>query len=309
MNSKNKELIFEKRALSDIPFLVLEDAYWRPQDAHLQKHFRLKYEESNKRGSIKEYERLKKFWRQRETWINYSLDCLLMASSPKLLSQVFGELVPSMSLTNPQLFNSNIPGLKADIGVPDFILKDHNALVLGEIKTDALENSHKYSFEQYSKFMLFSALCLCSLRSDIPKNVIHIIIAPDIDAKKLCNDYKRWLPSINANKLHVNAEKLDLRDRKKRFRDFASWKKYLLNFIEDDLLIKQNSLSKDNIQEYRGITTPELAPTHLFTWQQFCDVYVRNAVENGVKNLADTAIAIQSLAVPVNNVGLVDDEN
>ena len=164
MKQNNRKLFFEDMLLSDIPFLVLEDAYWRPQDAHLQKHFREKYKEANKKSSLKEYQRLQKFWRQRETWINYSLDCLLMASSPQLLGQVFGELAPGLSLTDPQLVKSYIPGLKADIGVPDFILKTDDNLVLGEIKTDALVNSHKYSFEQYSKFMLFSALCMCSER-------------------------------------------------------------------------------------------------------------------------------------------------
>ena len=309
MKPNNRELYFEDRVLSDTPFLVLEDAYWRPQDAHLQKHFREKYKEANKNNSIKEYQRLQKFWRQRETWINYSLDCLLMASSPQLLSQVFGQLVPGMSLANPQLFKSDIPGLKADIGVPDFILKADDSLILGEIKTDALENSHKYSFEQYSKFMLFSALCLCSVRSDIPKNIVHVIIAPDSNVRTFCNDYEQWLPSLDSSLLSVNATELDIRDRKKRFKEFFSWKKYLLDFLEDGQLIEQNTLSKEKIQQFTDITSPELAPTYLFSWQEFCDVYVRNAEANGVPNLAITATKIQSLAVPVNTVEPVENTN
>ena len=107
MKPKNKELSLEDWYLSDIPFLVLEDVHWRPQDAHLQKHFREKYEEANRKANLKEFQRLQAFLRQRETWINYSLDCLLMASSPQLLNQVFGELVPDLSLVNARLFKSD----------------------------------------------------------------------------------------------------------------------------------------------------------------------------------------------------------
>ena len=95
---------------------------------------------------------------------------------------------------------------------------------------------------------------------------------------------------------------LDIKDRKKRFKDFFSWMKYLLDFLEDEQLIEQNALSKDKIRQFTDITSPELVPTYLFSWQEFCDVYVRNAEANGVPNLAITATKIQSLAVPANSV-------
>jgi hypothetical protein len=201
------------------------------------------------------------------------------------------------------LVRSSIPGLKSDIGVPDFILKTDDNLVLGEIKTDALVNSHKYSFEQYSKFMLFSALCLCSERSDIPKNIVHIIVAPDSDTRTFSNDYGSWLPSIDTNRLHVNAEELQISDRKKRFKDFFTWKTYLLGFLNDERLIEENALSKVKIREFSNITSPEIAPTYLFSWQEFCDVYIRNAEENYASNLSIAAAKVRSLAVPASTIG------
>ena len=298
MQRKNKQLYFEERCLSDIPFLVLEDAYWRPQDAHLQKHFRGKYEEANRKGNIKEYQRLQHFWRQRETWINYSLDCLLMASSPQLLTLVIGELVPGMVLSNPRLFKSDIAGLKADIGVPDFIIKGDDSLVLGEIKTDALEKSHRYSFEQYSKFMLFAALCLCSERPEFPKNIFHVIVSPDTDVRAFCNDYEQWRPSVVSGRLNVNAGDLKIKERKGRFTDFGSWKSYLFNFLGDEPLIEQNAIAEQKIQTFRDISSPELVPTYLYSWEEFANLYVRCAEQHDCPNLAVAAKRLQSLAVP-----------
>lgn len=295
---KRKQLVLNRLLASDLPFRVLEDAYWHPQEAHLKPEFSEKFRDQNEAEGRKEYQRLKGFWRKREIWITYAFEALLLASSPRLLATVFNRLIPSAGLVAPEVYACNLRELKADIGVPDFIIGDRDALVLGELKVGAAPTSHRYTFEQYSKFMYFSAVCKLSESSGLPSNVTHLVMCPEIAPEKICSDYAQWRPSLVGNKLIVDPLMLRVRDRKKRVSDFTSWKSQLQRFLVDPALNAHNSPRPDSEQLARDLQTTMIADTFVYSWNEFATVFNDTAGHSEGHHLALSMDQIRRMASP-----------
>lgn len=223
---RKKQIKLTPIHVSDLPFRVLHDAYFVPDEAQLKDKYAQWFHEENVAAGRTQYARLEGYWRTRETWINLAFQNLLLASRPVLLASVFNRLIPSARLVEPQVYSCNLADLKAHIGVPDFIVADRHTLLLGELKVGAMATSHRYSFEQYTKYMFFAAVCkFGKAYSELPARVKHLILCPEVSPSKLCADYGQWKPSVADNmRLMVDPSKLKtkLRIQKNRISDFAS---------------------------------------------------------------------------------------
>lgn len=257
----------------DIPYEILITAYWRPQDAQLKTLYK-----SSNMGDLKEYQRLKDLWKKREVWTNFCLELLLLATPESVLSEVFNSLIGRCYLGPARSHTlEKMKSLEKWIGVPDFILMDqNNSIVVGEIKIGATKSNHKYSYQQYEKYMLLSTLFLMSENFEYPKNIIHMVILPSEKMEVNTNDYSDWMPEIKSNTL-IPFEKHPKRDKLRkqlheRVKEFLIYKD----------ISKDNNINLGNIVDQISATQDKIT-THVFSWANFLDVY-KNVVKKNKDN-------------------------
>ena len=258
----NRKLIFQEKNLIDTPFEVLITAHWRPQDAQLKKEFK----KESIRKDEKEYERLKIIWKEREVWINICLDLLMLSTPKETLANVFNTLLGYKYLEPAKNYKFDTSkGLGKWIGVPDFVLKDEmNNVLCGEIKIAAIKTNHKYSFQQYRKYLSIGALYLLSPLYPEPKQIRNIVILPTDDLKSNILDYFDWKPQLKDNTLKPFVNKNN------------GTHKRLVEDLKE--LLQYEKIAKSNEIEYKEVISRiydlnEQVPTYIYSWSKFLNVY------------------------------------
>ena len=133
-------------------------------------------------------------WPKRERFVNQVLYAVLLAMPPEAMNRTFMSLMPELTpLAEPTLCKGTSRKLGEFIGEPDFVMLDRHGkkAVIGEIKIGATKVSNRYTFHQYTKYMLYAALLRAA---GIADHVAHVIVVPDTTPKRLCKDYKKWEP-------------------------------------------------------------------------------------------------------------------
>lgn len=260
----NYSLIFEEKNLIDIPFEILITAHWRPQDAQLKKEFKRESQSIDQ----KEYQRLNEIWKTREVWINYCLELLYLSTPKNILSEIFNNLI-GKDIFEPLSSYSlkKTESLKKWTGVPDFILRDkNNSAIFGEIKIAALKANHKYSFQQYQKYMLLTVLYLLTHNINNSQHIRHFVILPFESIADNINDYATWKPEVKSNVL-VPFSKYSKNDKLKQ-----QLLQRLNVFLTDKNISKENSIIFDNVK-HRIENIEQRIITHVFTWSLFLETY------------------------------------
>jgi len=258
----NYSLIFAEKNLMDIPFEILITAHWRPQDAQLKKE----YKKDNKNADQKEYLRLKDIWKEREVWINSCLDLLMLSTPQKTLAKVFNSLIGEEYLKPAANYRlDKLKSLGKWTGVPDFVLRDTlNNMLCGEIKIAAIKSNHKYSFQQYQKYMSIALLYLYSPEYPGPKQIKNIVVVPFDDLESNILDYKLWEPQIVDNRIIPFTGKKD-----------TSHSRFIENmkiFLNNEKIVKANKIKyEDVISDIENIHNT--VPTYLFTWSKLLNAY------------------------------------
>lgn len=284
----NHKLIFEEKNLIDIPFEILITAHWRPQDAQLKKEFK----KTGINAEQKEYQRLNDIWKTREVWINYCLELLYLSTPKSILAEIFNNLIganmfeplSSYALLNPE-------SLKKWTGVPDFILRDYkNSAIFGEIKIAALKANHKYSYQQYQKYMLLSFLYLLTQSNVNHQNIRHIVILPYEDIAANLNDYSTWKPEIRSNILNSFMEYSERHPLKSQLID------RLNEFLSNKHISKENKIIIDkHMNIVKNIERNII--THVFTWSLFLDMYKEVAKGNGDSRIISFVDRLKELTI------------
>ncbi len=259
----NYTLLLKERNLMDIPFEILMTAYWRPQDAQLKTLYKSIHE-----GDTKEYQRLRKIWKTREVWINWCLELLLQNTPSIVLSRIFNNLI-SMNLDESlrSYYFQNTQSLKKWTGVPDFILKDkHENIIFGEIKIAALKSNHKYSFQQYQKYMQLSALYLMLQKTKKPGNICHFLVLPTDNIADNLSDNSTWKPEVKSGILKPFNDSHESQKLMKQFENSFR------DFLSNENIAKMNNIDKDRIDETLS-SMLEKVKTHVYSWSSFLDAY------------------------------------
>ena len=218
----SERLTFIPVSLVDLPFSVLADAYWYPQGAKLYgKH---KASLAVKPGSKVSFEMVRKAWSREETWINHSLVTLLGALPEVVMSRLLADALGGLAVSHARvekLDSANIQGVTGD---PDFILRDDDVCVLGECKVRAHVGNHRYSFDQFRKYMLLGAICGAARAPEVcRRRVVHLLVVPDADPAKFCADYQKWSPQVHDRMLMVPPEAA----LPSPVGDLTSWREYV----------------------------------------------------------------------------------
>lgn len=252
-------LELKRRNLVELPFEVLEQAHWRAREVQLC----CKYKTAE--SDEKEYIRLRRHWRQKEVFFNFSLDALLMALNPTELANV-AKAISSLHFKSSFFFSGYCQQLKSIIGVPDFIVSDEYSCVLGEIK---IVGKRLYDFDQYIKYQSFAALCRAI--SHLPKELIHIVVVPDTEPIRFISDYgKNWIPEVKQGELELSQNE----------KEFVV-KKLKENLVEIANKLKERSLGKD---------TCELIPTLILSWNDFIEKFDVAAQRTDLKFASQTLL-------------------
>src|SRR6476469_2072876 len=86
----DRKLEYRIQSLAELPFIILENAHWRPQAAK----FRDKDKVELRKGrpdDAKTYQLLRSAWVREETWINDSLCALVMGLPQGLFAELLSE--------------------------------------------------------------------------------------------------------------------------------------------------------------------------------------------------------------------------
>ena len=194
------------------------------------------------------------------------------------------EPLSSYALLNPE-------SLKKWTGVPDFILRDYkNSAIFGEIKIAALKANHKYSYQQYQKYMLLSFLYLLTQSNVNHQNIRHIVILPYEDIAANLNDYSTWKPEIRSNILNSFMEYSERHPLKSQLID------RLNEFLSNKHISKENNI---NINKHMNIVEniERNIITHVFTWSLFLDKYKEVANGNGDNRIISFVDRLKELTI------------
>lgn len=91
-------LHFTPVTVADVPFQVLDNAYWRPQAAKLHGKHKDSLAADPHAVAEKTYQKLAGSWRKEETWINHALNALLSALPEAVLATLVAELCGGMEV-------------------------------------------------------------------------------------------------------------------------------------------------------------------------------------------------------------------
>ena len=261
--------------LADLPFALLKRAYWRPQALGLRKDNVDAKAEQNRRSRLPHF--LLEKWPKEETWVGKVLDQLLAGAPPRAVGDAFAAVDNRLQGCAFGLWNDSARALRAHVGDPDFILFDESksALVLGEIKISAKATNGRYSFEQFSKYMLYAALAQLS---GLAKTVTHLLVAPSLEPSEFCNDAKLWEPRVQASsgRLSVTPSAVRLKGKaygkKNGYRDFESWRRYAADSLLDEEWREANpGYGKAEVERLLNAkTSPVLVSTYVVTWDRLC---------------------------------------
>lgn len=269
----------------DLPFEILEDACWKPQALGARR----RNEGSSAARKQARIALLRGKWPKEEIWVNAALDQILAASPPRLLGDAFPRFGGSLTGTALRLQSERVPTpLRKHVGDPDFVLWDQRqgVLVLGEVKIGATKSNARYSFEQFSKYMLYGALVQLS---GLAKTVTHVVIAPSTEPTEFCNDAESWHPKVDgvSGRLSVAPKRMQLGRQKRGYRDFGSWREYAREQLTDKEWMAANGdyTPAAVVELLEGSSAPVLVPTYVVTWDRLCGELVRACGEQHAGHL------------------------
>jgi hypothetical protein len=91
MALERRNLGFAALTIADVPFQVLENAFWRPQAAKLHGKHKDTLTRISDELAARTYEKLRLAWQQEETWINHALNALMLALPDDVLGEILGK--------------------------------------------------------------------------------------------------------------------------------------------------------------------------------------------------------------------------
>ncbi len=107
----NRQLRFVPQTVADVPFRVLENAFWRPQAAKLDQRFRKGLQANSDDEAVKTIEKLMVAWRREETWVNHSFKRLLNALPEAVLSDALAKCMGGVVLNQPRVEKLDSAGM------------------------------------------------------------------------------------------------------------------------------------------------------------------------------------------------------
>lgn len=287
--------------------MVLENAYWRPQAAKLHGKHKDSLGAVTAPEAEKGYQKARIAWAREETWINYSLNALFMGMPSELVRLVIAQFTGGFQLMDPQVASLGSGGLSALTGDPDLILVDGPRCVLIESKVAAHPKSHRYSFEQLTKYMTLAKMCELASRGDRPRSFVHLIVAPSLDPKVFCGDAEQWEPSVESGELTVDPIRVRPADRFERFHDFPSWRRWLVGALASRKVQARCGVDEALLRKVESCSTPLLAPTWVVTWDELLGGVVSRCREQGLNGHAEAADQLLALALGRPSVHMIPD--
>jgi hypothetical protein len=219
-------------------------------------------------------------WSTEETVVNMCLEAVLIAAPPESVAKAVRALAPGTNLRSPRVCRMRRPQtLKGVTGQPDFLLYDaaNQALVMGEIKIAAKKTNCRYSFKQLKKYMQLGlmARALLGLR-----HVTHLIVLPDLEVERHCEDPDYWEPALGPDNKLVSRNP-------KRFRTMHAVYQVAGEKINRSLPL--------NVLDYMKPINPDdpllPIPTYVVSWKQLCKQLSDACADSPAGNL-DSAISV-----------------
>jgi len=267
--SSARLVTFQPVGLADLPFRVLEHAYWRPQAARVPRANR-------QRGQKKDAEtariiRARRGWRREETWINDCFEAVLTSLPSHVSREWVAHVAAAFDLGKPRVVALDYAGLRSLTGKPDFALMGDDAIVLGECKVGTHRRSARYTFQQYGKYMGLAALCRCSANRRLPRQVVHLILAPTTDPRRFLNDYADWQPAVIARQLVFSPAKVRLRGGVGGATDHATWRDQLAKLLRGKAVQRNCPLDRLALDELLDQPDVPIARTFVWAWAEAGD--------------------------------------
>ncbi len=296
MPTKSRQLLFQPLTVVDLPFQVLENAFWRPQAAKLHGDHRDSLASISSAAGEKTYQKLRAAWALEETWINHALNALLASVPDGALARLMGGLCGGIPLDAPQLVRLDAGGIASTTGAPDFVLLGEQTCILGECKVDAQPSSARYDFQQFTKYQMLGAILACARAPAIKRQPVHLLVAPELDPATFCRDHQQWRPRLDDHRLVVDPSTMEMRDRKARFRDFEAWRSFVRKTLLEDRVLRRCDLDPAEVERLTAADSPVLVPTYVVTWTELMAAVRALAEPAGLRNLARAATKLDALA-------------
>ena len=296
MPTSSRQLRFEPLTVVDLPFQVLENAFWRPQAAKLHGHHRDSLTSLPSAAGEKTYQRLRAAWPREETWINHALNALLASVPDAALGRMMGDLCGGIPLDAPQLVQLDAGGIASTTGAPDFVLFAEQTCILGESKVDAQPTSARYDFQQFTKYQMLGAIIACARAPAIKRHPAHLLVVPELDPRTFCTDAEQWAPRLDDHRLVVDPLNMKLRDRKARFRDFETWRAFVRRTLLENRVLRRCDLDPAEVERLLAADTPVLVPSYIVTWTELMRAVRVLSEPAGLRNLTRAATKLEALA-------------
>ncbi len=282
---------------AELPFQVLENAHWRPQAAKLQPEMKRKLASAPAgtphQGSA---QRLWTAWRREETWINHSLSAVLSGIPDRSLGSLMRDLTGLEAWESPHLAKLDSGGLSGLTGDPDFIVSSADSSVLGESKVAAHAKSHRYSFEQFTKYQFLGSLLECARDPALRRSVAHLVLVPDPEPGRFSSDYKMWRPGVQDGRLIADLGDRTLIDQAERFSDLGSWREFLRRTLLDRRTQLSCEVDPERVVSLFRRNPGMPIPTFVVSWEALM-VNVRSiAAELRLGNLDRATCRLESMA-------------
>jgi len=248
-------------------------------------------------SDLKTYEKLRVAWAREETWINQSLNALLTALPESVVCELLRDRVDGLShaLGVERLYSAGIADVTGD---PDFIIRSDTHCVLGEVKVATHHGSHRYSFKQFTKYMMLAALSECARDPHVRRRATHIILVPSTDPKEFCLDFGSWRPTVVAGNLVVDPMQVRPKVPRWPVSDFEQWQSYFRRSLLGKSVRSRCDIDPGALEALLGRNNPVLVPTVVMTWSEFATSARRLCQERGFQRLASAATRLGKMACP-----------
>lgn len=289
---------FSPFSVVDVPFWVLEDAHWAPQAAKLHGKHQASLNALPGSADKKTYEKLRLAWTREETWINQSLNALLAALPECVTVELFRPRFDGHDARLPKVERLHSAGIASVTGDPDFIVASDRTRIFGEAKVAAHPKNHKYSFRQFTKYMMLGALTQCARAPHLRRQASHLVLVPSADPAAFCGDYSWWNPSVEDGSLVVDPARIEPRDRTWGVADAGGWRALVRRTLLSPSVRSRFDVDVAELEALLARDSPVLVPTKVITWEAFLLEARRLCKAGGFLGLASAATALGRLACP-----------
>lgn len=289
-----RPLRYVAQTLTDLPFLVLEQAHWVPGRAFLREKDKPALRQRHPDAS-REVDRLRAAWPKSETWLNLALAALFMALPQKLLAAVISQHVGGLAFEKGRVVGLDSTGLGHLVGEPDLVLLNDADVVLIESKVATKANSHRYSFPQLTKYMLLGTVVACAENPDVRRTPYHLLLVPDEDPRLFCDDAPAWSPQIVDGRLRVDPTRITGKpDDPGRFASFAAWQDQVRRSLKRKVVSDQCPVDPLRLERMLSAISPVLLPTFVVTYRDFLDDLADRCRTSDIPQQAEAAMALRN---------------